>query len=185
MDTDSILFIMVKIQWLINILYVDKWTGGQHILKTLPARMQGFIKQLSICLLVIYFKISHGVDFIAIVLIYSQSAQSYASYLLADSLKSGSGQQHAQTSDGHRKGSTIPLLQYLDGACRSATSARWCQSANAHRSSLGCNLQLAIRQKKCLTFGQALGMEIQLGQCDQLSQYDQFTSRSYLAIRNA
>ena len=41
---------------------------------------------------VLMFYIFYCVNFIAITLIYSPSAQSYASYLLADSLKSSSGQ---------------------------------------------------------------------------------------------
>ena len=45
---------------------------------------------------VLMFYIFYCVDFIAIVLIYSPSAQSYASYLLADSLKSSSGQYEMQ-----------------------------------------------------------------------------------------
>jgi hypothetical protein len=45
---------------------------------------------------VLMFYIFYCVNFIAITLIYSPSAQSYASYLLADSLKSSSGQYEMQ-----------------------------------------------------------------------------------------
>ena len=92
------------------------WTGGPGGPVTLKPFTRAYVKVYNITgptgPHVLMFYIFYCVNFIAITLIYSPSAQSYASYLLADSLKSSSGQQHAQTTDGHRLFDILILLAY-------------------------------------------------------------------------